>query len=105
MSGEDIGNVDAVQSEAEAIQRAEALLEAADEYRIQAIKNRAEKIGKDIRAFRYIYTLESKATYPQGWILKFRRDCADGGTIDPPFVDISVNRKTGEAKFNHFREE
>jgi hypothetical protein len=102
MSGEDIGNVDAVQSEAEAIQLAEALLEAADEYRIQAIKNRVEKIGKDIREFRYIYTLEEIETYPQGWILEFWRESADGGTIDPPFVDISVNRKTGETKFGDF---
>jgi hypothetical protein len=105
MSGEDIGNVDAVQSEAEAIRRAEALLEKADEHRIKFMEKRSKELGRDRIEKPYIYTLGEIETYPQGWILDFWRAGADGGTIDPPFVNISVNRKTGETKFGDFRDE
>ena len=98
MNGEDIGNVDAVQTEAQAIQLAEA-------HRIKFMEKRSKELGRDVTQKPYIYTLTKTESYPQGWILEFWRECAGGGTIDLPFVDISVNRKTGETKFGYFQDE
>jgi hypothetical protein len=108
MSGEDIGNVDAVQSEAEAIQRAEKLLATAPELYKQTWIKWSKRTGKQIPSelldFELTYTLYYVNEYPQGWYMTYWREHKEA-TIDPPFEYITVNRKTGETKLGDFREE
>ena len=105
MSGEDISNVDAVQTEAEAIQRAEAFLAIVPELRRQHLEEFTKRTGRkvDLSDFDYIYTLRRVNEYPQGWYLTYWREHKEA-TIDPPLEYISVNRKTGETKFGNFRD-
>jgi hypothetical protein len=107
MSGEDIGNVDAVQTEAEAIQRAEAFLAAYPERRRRHLEEFTKRTGRVLPPdHEPIYIIEAITEHPQGWRLDCRVESLVGATIDnmtDPF--ISVNRKTGETKFGNFRDE
>jgi len=105
MSGEDIGNVDAVQTEAEAIQRAEAFLAIVPEIRRQQAEEWAKRNGRKrkVSRFEYVYTLKIVDEYPQGWLLTYLRE-HENVFVNPPVEYISVNRKTGETKFGDFRE-
>jgi hypothetical protein len=106
MTGEDIGNVDAVQSEAEAIQRAEALLAVLPERRRQQLEEWSKRTGREIPPdHKPIYIFREITEHPQGWILDYWVESLVGATIDMTSPFISVNRKTGETKFGDFREE
>ncbi len=106
MSGEDIGNVDAVQSEAEAIQRAEAFLAVLPERRRQHWEEWSKRTGRAIPPDpQAIYIFREIIEVPLGWILKYDIESLVGATFDPGFADLTVNRKTGETRFNHFRDE
>jgi hypothetical protein len=103
MSGEDIGNIDVVQSEAEAIQRAEAFLAILPELRRQQAEEWAKRNGRKrkVSRFEYVYTLKIVDEYHQGWLLTYLR-VHERALVNPPVECISVNRKTGETKIGDF---